>query len=173
MSEEQWLPVVGYEGLYEVSSEGRVRSLDRWIEKRNGSRCFYRGTLLKPGRTESNHLFVVLPSRNGGPRVNARVHRLVLEAFVGPCPEGMEGCHRDDNPTNNHIENLRWDTHSENTLDRVRNGIHHLANKTHCPYGHEYTPENTYIIPSSGGRVCRECTRLRWINQKATMATAA
>lgn len=51
-----------------------------------------------------------------------RVHRLVLEAFVGPAPAGTEGCHNDGNPQNNALSNLRWDTHAENMLDQVRHG---------------------------------------------------
>lgn len=54
------------------------------------------------------------------------VHNLVLEAFVGPPPEGMECCHNDGNPSNNSIENLRWDTHISNMADRVTHGT--LAN---------------------------------------------
>lgn len=50
------------------------------------------------------------------------VHQLVLEAFVGPCPEGLECCHKDDNPQNNNLANLRWDTHESNMADRVGRG---------------------------------------------------
>jgi hypothetical protein len=50
------------------------------------------------------------------------VHQLVLEAFVGPKPEGFECCHADDDPTNNRLENLRWDTQCANAADRIRNG---------------------------------------------------
>jgi hypothetical protein len=59
----------------------------------------------------------------GRGRIRA-VHRLVLEAFVGPCPPGMEGCHGDGNPANNALPNLRWDSHSGNQLDAVRHGTH-------------------------------------------------
>jgi HNH endonuclease len=52
------------------------------------------------------------------------IHTLVLNAFIGPCPPGLEGCHWDDDGTNNKLENLRWDTHSANVLDSVRNGTH-------------------------------------------------
>ena len=52
----------------------------------------------------------------------AYVHRLVLEAFVGPCPEGMECCHNDGNPKNNHLQNLRWDTRKGNIGDRFTHG---------------------------------------------------
>lgn len=50
------------------------------------------------------------------------IHRLVLEAFVGPCPEGLETCHNDGDFTNNKLENLRWDTHKENCADRIKHG---------------------------------------------------
>jgi hypothetical protein len=50
------------------------------------------------------------------------VHVLVLEAFVGPRPEGMEGCHGDGNPANNNVQNLRWDTPQNNWKDRKRHG---------------------------------------------------
>jgi hypothetical protein len=51
-----------------------------------------------------------------------RVHRLVLEAFVGPAPEGEEGCHNDGNPANNALGNLRWDSHPSNMADQVAHG---------------------------------------------------
>ena len=51
-----------------------------------------------------------------------RVHRLVLEAFVGPCPEGLEACHSNGDPTDNRLENLRWGTHEDNHQDRVKHG---------------------------------------------------
>lgn len=85
-----------------------------------------------------------------------QIHRLVLRAFVGPCPEGMEVLHADDDPMNNNLGNLRYGTRSENQYDRVRNGIHHQANKTHCPHGHEYTEANT-CRKRTGKRVCKTC----------------
>jgi hypothetical protein len=51
-----------------------------------------------------------------------RIHRLVLEVFVGPCPAGKQGCHNDDDQFNNHLDNLAWKTTLENAQDRVRNG---------------------------------------------------
>ncbi len=53
---------------------------------------------------------------------NIPVHRLVLEAFVGPCPPGLECCHEDGNSANNATTNLRWDTHQSNVADMVRHG---------------------------------------------------
>lgn len=58
------------------------------------------------------------PSVNGK-RLRFSVHRLVLEAFVGPCPDGMEGCHNDGDKSNNRPSNLRWDTQSANSFDNI------------------------------------------------------
>ena len=57
----------------------------------------------------------------------------MLEAFVGPCPDGMECCHYDDNPYNNILSNLRWGTDQDNALDKVRNGRGFLGE--HCKNG--------------------------------------
>lgn len=61
------------------------------------------------------------------------IHRLVLEAFVGPCPPGLEGCHNDGNPTNNCISNLRWGTPASNAADRIKHG--HAPNHGCGPKG--------------------------------------
>ena len=59
------------------------------------------------------------------------VHRLVLEAFVGPCPDGMECCHEDGDTQNNSVANLRWGTHHENMLDQDRHGTRVRGEKMH------------------------------------------
>lgn len=112
---ERWEPIIGYEGLYEVSDMGRVRSLDR--VSTNGSQRA--GRALTP--TGAEHLHVTLSL--GGKKVQPLVHRLVLESFVGPCPAGKIGLHWDDNPKNNKLSNLRWGTYASNMSDSYRNGI--------------------------------------------------
>lgn len=70
---------------------------------------------------DSGHLSIRL-SRNMGGK-GFLIHRLVLLAFVGPCPDGMEACHYpDQNPANNRLENLRWDTRAGNEKDKIENG---------------------------------------------------
>lgn len=105
---EAWKDVVGYEGRYEVSNLGNVRSLK------------YRGhdkvQLMKPTSNQAGYLVVTL----GSGRKQHRVHCLVLEAFVGPRPDGMQGCHNDSNKANCALGNLRWDTPKGNIEDRRR-----------------------------------------------------
>lgn len=146
---EEWRTIPGYEGAYEVSDMGRVRSLTR-LDTRGRLR---RGKLLSPRNARSGHLAIAL---HNGSRRNFLVHHLVLMAFVGPRPEGMEGCHENDIPNDNRVENLRWDTRSANLRDSVRNGTHSFASRTECPAGHPYSADNTYMHPS-GSRVCRAC----------------
>lgn len=150
MIAEEWRPVVGYEGRYEVSNFGSVRSLPRVDTK--GRRV--RGRILAVSTHPSGHQRVKL-SRDGDHR-STSLHRVVLIAFAGPPSPGHEVLHGDGNPANNHLSNLRWGTRSENILDRVRHGVHHQAIKTHCPWGHAYDAANTYVC-SDGRRMCRTC----------------
>lgn len=66
---------------------------------------------------------------DNGLRQKKSVHRLVLEAFVGPCPDGMEACHNDGNPRNNRLDNLRWDTPSSNMQDKKKHGTNNHGEK--------------------------------------------
>ena len=121
---ERWLPVVGFPA-YEVSDLGRVRSIDRIdvFTRKEASgkittiRRRMRGTLLRAGTVPSGHLLVVL-----GRGHSRLVHRLVLDAFVGPRPHGKEALHGDGEPSNNRLWNLRWGTRSENVADTRRHG---------------------------------------------------
>jgi hypothetical protein len=91
-----------------------------------------------------------------------RVHTLVLDAFVGPRPQGMVCCHIDGVRTNNLLSNLRWGTSSENNYDIVRHGHHHDAGKTHCPRGHALVAPNlVHGSLARGKRECRACNQAR------------
>lgn len=122
---EQWRQIPDWEGFYEVSNDGRVRSVDRTITHPLSGLTALKGRLLKQAPT-GGHLVVTLIDSVGRRRRVAKVHHLVLEAFVGARPAGMEGCHRNDNGYDNHLSNLRWDTRSSNVRDQVRNGLHNF-----------------------------------------------
>ncbi len=123
---EEWRAVVGFEGSYEVSNLGRVRSLDRHVtyQKQTGKTRsvtkFYKGRLLRPGTVKSGHQLVVLGL--GNIKRSKFVHDLVLRAFVGPPPPETECCHGDGNPANNPLSNLRWGTRLENVADAIKHG---------------------------------------------------
>lgn len=117
--DEQWRSIIGYN--YEVSDLGRVRnSLD--------------GRILKPSAPSKKYLYVNLYPR---PSLWAAVHRLVAEAFIGPCPEGCEVRHIDDDPVNNSWSNIVYGTRGENNRDRK-------CNKRWA--GHPIIPDDVHII---------------------------
>ena len=120
---EKWKSVVGYEGFFDVSSLGGVRSISR-VSNRGRP---VGGKTLKPHKTPKGYMRVALWV-DGCPK-KFFVHRLVLEAFVGPCPDGMEGCHNDGDRGNNKLENLRWDTASSNWDDRRVHGTASVGEK--------------------------------------------
>lgn len=105
MSEELWLPVVGYEGRYEVSNLGRVRN-------RHG-KVFI-------GQDTPKGYFAVSLSGGTPYRQTFLIHRLVMDAFVGPRPHGLETNHKDGDKSNNCLENLEYVTHQENCQHRAR-----------------------------------------------------
>lgn len=111
--EERWLPIKEYEGLYEVSSWGRVKSLERKTMGRWSKNKTSHGVILNQEIMDNNYLRVDLST--GNITKHFLVHRLVADAFIPneknhPCVN-----HLDCNRTNNHVENLEWCTHKENT----------------------------------------------------------
>lgn len=126
-NEEIWIDVVGKESSYQISSWGRVKSKCRPIFKKDGALHYtQKECILKlHPATKQGHLSVDL--YHNGKHGMQSVHIMVLEAFVGPRPDGMEGCHNDGNAGNNYVENLRWDTHSANELDKRLHGTSKLG----------------------------------------------
>jgi hypothetical protein len=136
---EEWRPIDGHPG-YEVSSLGRVRSP--------------RGLLNLHPNSVTGYLYVAL-----GRHTRRAVHVLVAEAFHGARARSQVVRHLDGSRQNNVVSNLAVGTYSENAHDAVRHGTHHMARKTHCIHGHEFTPENTVMNGSARG--CRTCRRAR------------
>lgn len=109
---EQWRDIPGYEGRYQVSDQGRVKSVPhrvRLVVHGVETTRLSPGRMLKPGRCRSGHLSVALGKGN-----SKMVHGLVLTAFVGARPEAQEALHLNHTPSDNRLCNLRWGTRSEN-----------------------------------------------------------
>ncbi|MGA3803708.1 NUMOD4 motif-containing HNH endonuclease [Ralstonia nicotianae] len=128
---EEWRAIQGFGDHYEVSSLGRVRVKDRTVIKPHSKtgklvHFHYKGRLLSPApRSRLGDMAVNLTA--DGKTTMQSVHRLVLTAFVGPCPDGMECCHNNGNASDNRLENLRWDTHLANNGDRKLHGTYLLG----------------------------------------------
>ena len=140
-----WRDVPGSDGRYLVNDQGQVYS--RWQRRP-----------LKGRRVGSGHVRVYLRLPEG-PR-GRYVHQLVMEAFVGPRPAGMDTRHLDGNPANNALANLAYGTPSENARDRRRHGTDANARKAECKHEHPFDETNTHIRPD-GSRQCRACGRER------------
>lgn len=112
MINEKWAPVDGYENYYEVSTNGRVRSLDRNV-LRIGTRII-KGQLIAP---KLNGAYPAIKLCRDGVRKYVALHRLVARAFIGVKPKGLHTCHKDGNKLNNRISNLRYDTVKNNSED--------------------------------------------------------
>ena len=137
---ENWKSVAGFEGLYDVSDMGQVRSYRRqgsvWNRRKEPM-------VLKPNfNPQTGYLYTRLYLR--GTETRIAIHKLVLEIFIGSCPFGCEACHNNGDRTDNRVENLRWDTHLANmaqtkgrkhprtTLYPRRGENHHRAKLTNA-----------------------------------------
>lgn len=137
---EAWRPIAKLDGLYEVSSYGRVR-------RASPGKGTYVGRILRQGSSTTGYCIVV-PSVNGKMRV-MQVHRLVAEAFLPNPLEKAQVNHKDGDKKNNHVENLEWATASENMLHsyRVLNNRHPKQERRHV----KLTDEQIQNIRSFAG----------------------
>src|SRR6185295_11979756 len=129
--DEQWRPVVGYEGLYEVSNLGRVRALPRRLKTWFGDRAHAGGIMRPKLMKKTGYLEVSLQDSAGGrsPRF-VTLHAIVAEAFHGPKPSpAHEVLHGDGVRTNCAASNLRWGTRKENMEDQRRHGTLNIGAK--------------------------------------------
>lgn len=149
-----WKDIPDFPG-YKASLDGRIMSL-KGLQPR----------ILKQKLDKSTNRYRVRLQVNGWAREEP-VHVLIARTFHGPRPSGRHVCHNDGNSFNNHAGNLRYDTPEGNVADSIKHGTHvscSYASATHCKQGHEYTPENTMMVPSREGttkRLCRKCNNER------------
>jgi len=125
MEDENWKSISGSDGLYEVSNFGNIKSVNF---KRSGN-----SKILNVYSKTGYSVATISINKKATKKF---VHVLVLEAFIGPRPEGYQACHNDGNSLNNRLDNLRWDTREGNQLDRINHGRlpsgenHHKAKVT-------------------------------------------
>ena len=112
---EIWKDIKGYEGLYQVSNYGRVKSLQRFVNNNTGKRLV-KERILKEGITKRGYIVAALGINN-----TKNVHRLVLETFC-PIDEKMDTMHIDNDRTNNRLDNLKWGTRKENLQQMASEG---------------------------------------------------
>jgi|LakMenE18May11ns_1017448.scaffolds.fasta_scaffold9683875_2 hypothetical protein len=122
--EEIWKSVIGYEGFYEVSNQGRVRSVDRFVmQVINGvqTKCLYKGRILKFTNDNSGYPMVTLSAL--GKIKTFRIHRLVADVFIENPESKKTVNHINAIKTDNRIENLEWATQLENNVHANYNGL--------------------------------------------------
>lgn len=158
---EEWKPVTGYEGLYEVSNQGRVRSLPKKV-RRPHTRPYTTKLYVLKGRVgnKHGHIHVILTDHNGKAR-NHWVHRLVALEWCDRLPGQDYVLHGPEGPAVNRADHLRWGTHAENDADKdVHRTRPIYMPPERCSAGHLMTEENTYRPPKRPtNRLCRECQR--------------
>jgi hypothetical protein len=139
---EDWTGIVGWEDYYQVSTQGRVRRIVGGRGSRSYGRC--------KAITVSNGRAVVSLNKPGVQELRL-VHQLMMEAFVGPCPDGQEVCHEDGNGLNNVLDNLRYGTRQSNADDRIRDGATTYLDVSYVAATIKYSGrEMTYDLEVSG-----------------------
>lgn len=143
--EEIWKDIAGYEGLYQVSNLGRVRSYDRWQYNPVAAthRTFHKGHIMYGVINHNGYRMVGLRPEHGK-RKNCTVHRLVALTFI-PNPDNLPFVnHKDYNTLNNSVDNLEWITPLDNVhygrADRIRQSNQPLNKPVH-----QYTKDGIYI----------------------------
>lgn len=137
---EIWKDIIGYIGIYAISNWGRIKS---YYNKRG-----IREKILKQYKDRGGYLHVTL--YKNGKRKCCVVNRIVLETFIGICPQDMETCHNDGDPTNNNLNNLRYDTKSNNQKDRIIHGTNY----------YNLTTQNTRGIKNSHAKLNEKQVRI-------------
>lgn len=121
---EIWKPIPGYGGYYEASSEGRIRSVERFVNSYSakGKRFVKLKRKSHLMKLDTRHGYKCLCLYFDGKEKKEQVHSLILKAFVGERPHGYHACHNNGIRSDNRIENLRWDTPKANQADIEKHG---------------------------------------------------
>jgi hypothetical protein len=160
-----WKPVVGYEGFYEVSDEGQLRSVDRYVKYPKGGMMLRRG---RPMKLNTNrHGYVDVKLGKDGVEKSHLVHRLVAQAFLDNAEDKPQVNHKNGNKGDNRLENLEWSSLSENRLHAFRvlgadcwlravgsdKSYINNGQKTKVVVGHHVLPQGWRHGRHNGGRI--------------------
>lgn len=151
MIKEIWKPIIGYEGLYEVSNYGRVKSLERKVNSRYGIHRTINKKILKPNINSGGYCVV----RIGG-KTNS-IHTLVYEAFIGKIPKGYYVNHIDENKANNAVWNLNLLTAKENSNWGTRN--ERIAKSLSKPIS-QYTLDGAFVNIFESAKEASKITKI-------------
>jgi len=146
---EEWRDITGYEGYYQVSSKGNVRSLDRTVVNSTGVESNVKGRNIKYSLVGAGYCQIKL--FKNGKRDNKYVHQLVASAFISNPKNYSEINHIDYNKENNCVENLEWCTHMENMID--------LSNKKYDGYKDSHNKLSTHKCKDCGKEISYKATR--------------
>lgn len=172
MESEIWRPVVGYEGLYEVSSIGRIRSVDRLIECKNGVIHHIKGRIIRPCVSQTGYLCVSLSKNNTGKTL--KLHRIVATAFIENKYNKPHVDHIDTDRKNCKVSNLRWATRKENANNP--NSILNCSRAASKKYGSGWKMIETRNRNQSRGAeipICQYSTQRVFIKRFRSIAEAA
>jgi hypothetical protein len=125
MNEEVWKDVLGYEGYYQISNLGNLKSLDRWVYSNRGGYRLSKGINIKPDISKKGYLVTHLSKENK--RKRKSIHRLVAETFLENHESKATVNHINGIKSDNRLENLEWHTQKENLAHALNTGLRKLA----------------------------------------------
>lgn len=137
MKEENWKDIKGYEGLYQCSNNGNIRSLDRYVYEHIGKKQFRKGQIIIPRLNKNGYLQFALNKESK--RKMVYVHVIIASTFLDNPNSFVTVNHKDGNKLNNCVENLEWCSYSDNNLHSYR-ALHRKAADEGS------TPKPVYII---------------------------
>lgn len=159
MEEEIWLPIDGFEGIYEISNMGKVKSVERTITYINRwgteTNRTFKSCILKPSQDKDGYLYVTL--KKNGIETYKKIHRLIAEAFI-PNPQNKPTVnHKNHNRQDNRVENIEWATYLEQYDNIWKNNVENA----HCCQSkqvYKYSLENTFLaLYPSIRRAAKDC----------------
>lgn len=155
---EIWKDIPGFEGFYQASTHGQVRSLPRQHQiSIKGTQAIrsIKGRMLRPNVHKKTGYATVFLSRPGLKK-SYLIHRLILKTFIGPPEDKQEGCHGNGIRTDNRLENLRWDTKKGNHADMIIHGTRPLGSARHNKVLTEAQVLEIYWSDKTGADLSRE-----------------